>query len=131
MKMVDRSHIKARTHPKKATAFTETRQTPMTTYHLTAILAERVMGWGVGPDRFTMGGRRWLPRWRFRPTENLADAFEVLEKVAAEEYAMGADDEGFWVRVRIGRVTGEARGRSKPRAITLALARALGLEVDS
>ncbi|MGA2186781.1 MAG: hypothetical protein ABSH47_27545 [Bryobacteraceae bacterium] len=98
---------------------------------LAVLLASRVMGWGVGPDRFLLGNRCWQPRWRFQPTESLDDAFKLLEKAAPQEYAMGADGKGFWVRVRIGKTTGEARDRSKPRAITLALARALGLEVDS
>ena len=41
---------------------------------------------------------------------------------------MGDDGRGFWVRVRIGKVIGQARDRSKARAIVIALARALGLE---
>ena len=100
----------------------------MTNDRLTAILAELVMGWGVGPDRFMMDGRRWLPRWRFRPTENLTDAFKVLEKAAPQEYSMGADVRGFWVRVRIGTTVGEARSTSKPRAVTFAVARAVGID---
>ena len=51
----------------------------MTSEHLTAILAERVMGWTVGPDRFMMGNRGWMPRWRFQPAEKLDDAFRLLE----------------------------------------------------
>jgi hypothetical protein len=103
----------------------------MTTDRLTAILAERVMGWGVGPDRFLMGHRRWLPRWRFQPANRLEDAFRLLEQAAPLEYTMGAAANGrFWVRVRIGKAIGQARDRSKPRAITLAVARAIGIEVQ-
>jgi hypothetical protein len=98
---------------------------------LTAVLAERIMGWSVAPDRFLLGKRRWISRWRFQPTESLDDAFKLLEKAAPEDYAMGDEGNGFWVRVRIGKTTGEACDKSKPRAITFALARALGLEVDS
>ena len=47
----------------------------MTGKQLTATLAERVMGWRVGPDRFQIGNRGWIPRGRFRPTERLQDAF--------------------------------------------------------
>ena len=97
---------------------------------LTALQAERVMGWTVAPDRFLMDKRRWQPRWRFQPSENLDDAFTLLEKAAPQVYSMGDDGEGFWVHVRIGEATGEARDMSKPRAVTLALARALRLEVD-
>jgi hypothetical protein len=39
--------------------------------HLAAVLAERVMRWGVGPDRFLLSNRCWLPRWRFQPTESM------------------------------------------------------------
>ena len=102
----------------------------MTSEHLTAILAERVMGWTIGPDRFMMGNRGWMPRWRFQPAENLDDAFKLLEKAAPQDYAMGDDGKGFWVRVRIGKAIGEARDASKPRAITFAVARAVGIEVN-
>lgn len=103
----------------------------MTTDQFTAILAERVMGWQLAPQRFLMGDRRWQPRWRFQPTERLEDAFSLLEKAAPNEYSMGDDGTGFRVRVRIGKAIGEARDMSKPLAITLAVARALGLEVNS
>ncbi|MCX6621979.1 MAG: hypothetical protein NTY38_13085 [Acidobacteria bacterium] len=102
----------------------------MTSENLTAILAERVMGWTPGPGRFLMGNRRWTPRWRFRPTENLDDAFNLLEKAAPKDYAMGDDGKGFWVRVRIGKSVGEARDASKARAISHAVARAIGLEPE-
>ena len=104
----------------------------MTSENLAALLAERVMGWGVGPDRFLMGNRGWMPRWRFQPTEKLADALRLLETAAPEEYDMRGDNEGnVRVQVRIGGTTGEARGASKPRAITWAIARALGIEVEA
>jgi hypothetical protein len=103
----------------------------MTSENLAALLAKRVMGWGVGPDRFLMGNRGWMPRWRFQPAEKLADALRLLEEAAPEEYNMRGDSEGnVQVQVRIGDGTGEACGTSKPRAITLAVARALRLEVD-
>jgi hypothetical protein len=99
---------------------------------LTAALAQRVMGWGVGPDRFLTGNRGWMSRWRFQPTEKLADALRLLEKAAPEEYNMRGDSEGnVRVHIRIGKTTGEACGASKPRAITFAIARALGIEVEA
>jgi hypothetical protein len=103
----------------------------MTSEHLTAVLAEKIMRWSIGPDRFMMGDRRWMPRWRFQPTENLIDAFQLLDSAAPDEYSMsGGNDVGFLVRVRIGKVIGEARGISKPLAITQAIARAVGIEVE-
>jgi hypothetical protein len=99
---------------------------------LTALLAERVMHWRVGPERFLMGDRRWLPRWRFKPAERLKDAFRLLEQAAPEEYSMvGAENGSFWVKVRVAGTTGEARDLSKPRAMTFAIARAFGIDVDS
>src|SRR5713226_4945716 len=82
----------------------------MTPERLTSLLAERVMGWGVGPDRFLTGGRCWLPRWRFQPAERIEDAFRLLEQTAPQEYSMGATENGgFWVKVRVADSIGEAR----------------------
>ncbi len=103
----------------------------MTNDQLTAILAERIMGWTVGPERFMMGGRRWLPRWRFQPSTRLEDAFRLLKSAAPEEFTMGAaESSGFWAKVRVAGITGEAREESQARAITFAVARAIGLKVD-
>jgi hypothetical protein len=103
----------------------------MSDEHLTGRLARQVMDWKVGPDRFVMDGRRWLPRWRFKPLERLADAIRLLEHAAPQEYAMGASENGgFWARIRIAGVTGEARESSQARALTLAIARAIGIDVE-
>lgn len=101
----------------------------MTAETLIQQLAQRVMGWNVAPDRFLIGNRSWIPRWRFQPLEGLEDAFRLLEKAKPEHYSMGLDASGrFSVEVRIAGKLGVARDESKPRAITLAIARALGLE---
>ena len=102
----------------------------MTNDQLTALLAQRVMGWTIGPDRFMMGGRRWQPRWRFQPAKNLEQAMRLLERLAPQEYSMGTGEKGtFWARVVISGVVREARESSQARAVTLAVARAIGLEV--
>jgi hypothetical protein len=101
----------------------------MTAEALTTILAQRVMGWRVGPDRFILDGRRWLPRWRFQPCARMEDAFRLLECSAPQHYSMGADDCEFSAKVRICDITGEAVEASQPLALTLAIARAIGLEV--
>lgn len=102
----------------------------MTDDQLAATLAARVMGWTVGPERFMMGGRRWIPRWRFRPATRLEDAFRLLEHLAPQDYTTGASENGgFWARVRVGGVTGEAIEPSQAQAVTYAAARAIGLEV--
>jgi hypothetical protein len=104
----------------------------MTDDLLAAILAERILGWTVGPERFLMGGRRWIPSWRFQPAIRLEDAFRLLERTAPQEYATGTTEDGqFWARVRIATTTGEPSESSQPRAVTFAIARAIGLKVDT
>ena len=104
----------------------------MSTEQLTVILAQRVMGWRVGPDRFLMDKRQWLPRWRFQPLDRLQDAMRLLEVAAPKQCMITADGDGLVsVRVHIAGKTGESRERSKPRAIVLAVARALQIDVDS
>jgi hypothetical protein len=99
-----------------------------TTEYLTAVLAERVMGWAVGPDRFLIGNRCWMPRWRFAPTKNLDDAFLLLKHAGPEEYSIRGDRTGsVQVTVRIGDRSGEACDISIAGAITCAIARALDL----
>ena len=101
----------------------------MTSEQLTAILARRVMGWGVGPDRFSMGDRRWLPRGRFRPTERIQDAFRVLQAAEPSEYTVvGGNGKSSWVSLRIDGASGEASAPSMPTAICLAIARAIGIQ---
>jgi hypothetical protein len=100
------------------------------TEDLTAILSERVMRWGVAPDRFILEGRRWLPRWRFRPVERIEDAFRLLDALDPEEYDMaGRGAEHFRVRILLhnGGI-GEASDKSRARAITYAVARAIGVD---
>lgn len=98
---------------------------------LTLRLAEIVMGWRVTGCRFLMGDRRWTPRWRFQPLKKVADAMRLLEKAAPTTCAMNCDSIGtFHVRVRLAGKIGEAHDKSKARAITYAIAGALGLEVE-
>ena len=102
----------------------------MTKEILTGLLAQRVLGWTVAPDRFLMGDRRWLPRWRFQPAEKLEDAFQLLDESAPQEYSIcGSQSGNIYVRVVIRGISGEARESCTPLAITYAVARALGIEV--
>jgi hypothetical protein len=98
---------------------------------LTNALAERVLGWTRARGRFICADRKWLPRWRFQPLRNIADAFQLLEAARPLRYQMGSDPDGeLWVRVEIAGLVGEARHTSQPRAITFAVARALGIELE-
>lgn len=101
----------------------------MTATNLTAVLAERVMGWKIAPDRFIKARQSWIPRWRFQPLVDLADAFQLLDQVA-HRYSLTSDSSHtFRAEVQIGARRGKASGKNQARAITVAVARALGLEV--
>jgi hypothetical protein len=100
----------------------------MTEELLTNELASRVMGWKPTPERFVKSGRTWIPRWRFRPLTELADAFLLLDR-AAHAYILSSDrHHTFTAEVELAAGAGKASGYLKARTITLAVARALGLE---
>jgi hypothetical protein len=97
---------------------------------LVARLVDRVFGWRVTPDRFLTGDRGWLPRWKFQPVQKMADAVRLLEAANTEEYSIAAIANGsFCVKVRIEGVDSEGHAATKPLAICLAVAAALGIEV--
>jgi hypothetical protein len=110
---------------------THPRQERMTPQNLTALLAQRVMGWTVGPDRFLTGNRTWIRRSRFQPTEDMRDAYKLLLAANATEYTLGGDKGKFWAEVQIGAAHGKAVARSLPIAICIATARALGIPVEA
>jgi hypothetical protein len=95
---------------------------------LTEDLARLVMGLRSTPDRYLKPGRSWLPKWRFAPLERLEDAFQLLR--AANQYTLSSDQNRvFTAEIQIGRRTGQASGEPKARTITIAVGRALGLEI--
>jgi len=96
---------------------------------LTETLAAQILGWKATPDRFIKAGRSWIPRWRFRPFAELADAFRLLDH-AADHYILTGDRSNFVAEVQIDSRWGKAVGKSKARTITLAVAHALQLEGD-
>ena len=103
----------------------------MTIENLTVLLAQCIMGWEVTPDRFLMGHRTWIPRWRFQPTQNLVDALQLLDQAEPDEYRIaGGKNCEFRVRIRIGDITSEVRGLPKPQVITCAIAKALGIDIE-
>jgi hypothetical protein len=62
--------------------------------------------------------------------EKLEDALRLLEATALQEYFIEGDETGTTrVRLRIAGTTGEATEASKPRAISYAVARAVGIRV--
>ena len=103
----------------------------MTTPELTALLAQQVMRWTVHPGRYLLENRRWTPAWRFQPMKKLEDAFRLLDAADPEEYSINARRGcAFTVRVQISGIAGEASNTCKARAITHAVARAVGLEPE-
>jgi hypothetical protein len=102
----------------------------MTSECLASRLASRVMGWAVGPERYLLGGRQWIPRWRFQPAEKLQDAYRLLQAAKPDHFMVqGSERDSFHVQVHIGTEVGEAWDRSQARAIAHAVARAVGIEV--
>lgn len=102
----------------------------MTDEALTVALAEQILGWKAAPDRFIKSGRKWLPRWRFAPLMRLDDAFELLGASNSSYKLTHTPDGDFSAEVKIGGRTGKASGQPNARTITVALARAIGLEVQ-
>jgi hypothetical protein len=97
---------------------------------LTDELASRVMGWKVASGRFVKPSRSWIPKWRFAPLERLEDAFLLLDTARAAYTVSRSAAGAFTVSVRLSQGRGEASGEPKPRTITIALAKAAGIEVD-
>lgn len=97
---------------------------------MTGELARRVMGWRTSPGRFIKANRSWTPTWKFQPLKKLEHAMNLLERAAPQYFALEGDDKTeFRVKIQIAGVIGEARGQSKPRTITYAIARAIGITV--
>jgi hypothetical protein len=87
------------------------------------------MGWRSAPGRFLTTGRSWIPRWRFRPLEDLADAFQLLDR-ATSYFSLRSDGHNLLTaEVQIDGRCGKASGRLIARTITTAVARSLGVEV--
>jgi hypothetical protein len=87
----------------------------------------RAMGWRPGPDRFVKSGRSWISKWRFRPLADLSDAFQLLDHVT-DHYTLSRDGGTFTAQVRAGSGRGTASGELMARTITVAVARAMGLD---
>ena len=98
---------------------------------LTAAVVEAVLGWRAAPGRFLKPGRSWTPRSRFKPLIRLEDAFLLLDSARCTCVLSIGADRVFTARVQVGDRMGTARGEPKARAITLALCKALGIDVTT
>jgi len=96
---------------------------------LTDELARRVMRWKPGRDRFIKSDRQWVLRWRFQPLTSVENAFELLNTTAASLVLTTARHGSFTAQVKLGQRSGRASAPSVATSITVAIARALGLDV--
>ena len=99
----------------------------MNPQNLTGHLAELALGWRVTPDRFLIGARSWIPRWRFDPLQRLEDAFLLLDHNKSVRYVISQKDGKCQVEVEHNGRIGRASSDCKARAIVLALARSIGV----
>lgn len=101
----------------------------MTNERLTDELAARALGWRPAPDRYVKSGRSWIPRSKFRPFVDVRDAFRLLDAVTKDYSLISLPGGGFSAEVRLAGRVGRASGEPKARAISLAVARAMELDV--
>jgi hypothetical protein len=124
-----------RVFPRNATAATSKpgvsismRESAITDQTVVDQLAARILGWRPSSDRFIKCGRSWLPKWRFAPLTCLDDAFQLLDR-SVGTYKLEHSSAGmFSVEVNLAGRVGRAIGEPQARAITFAVARALGIE---
>jgi hypothetical protein len=98
---------------------------------LTDRLAEGVMGWRLAPGRYLKSGRGWISRPKFRPLHDVRDAFRLVYTMAADYSLTRKQGGGCTAIVRSADQTGTVTAASEARAISLAVAAAIGLETES
>lgn len=100
----------------------------MTDEHLTTELAVRAMRWRLAPGRF-LKAQGWTSRSRFRPLVDIRDAFRVLDAVA-DDYTLLYKPGGLYrVHVCAAGRAGRAVNKSRTRAICMAVAQALEINI--
>jgi hypothetical protein len=102
----------------------------VTNEQLTAILAERILGWSVAPERFLLGNRQWITRLRFQPLNRIQDAFRLLQATAGCFSVTKTASGAFTATIQIGHRTGTASGPAAAATITRAIARAIGVDLE-
>jgi 2-methylcitrate dehydratase PrpD len=98
---------------------------------LTQLLAERGMGWRCGRDRFLIGANgEWIKTHQFQPLERVEHAFKLLRKLASEYSFTQTRDGHFVTTVTVGNISATASGTSEAGTAAVAIARALGIDVE-
>ncbi len=127
---IDRQHRHAREGGPVGPSRPEPGGQLMTAHEVVNELARQVMGWRPLPNRFLCSDRSWLPRWRFDPMARTADALTLLEHADPETYTLSHHNGKFTAHVCVRGKLGAAEGDSLAKTITIALAHALGLDVE-
>ena len=97
---------------------------------LTQELARLVMGWRPAPGRYLKPSGGWVASSRFKPLSNLNDAFRLVEEAKAT-LALSLSAKGLCsVEVTVARMVGRATDVSVAAAITVAISRAMGLDLS-
>ena len=103
----------------------------MTNTQLTVLLAERVLGRQVRPDRFQLGNRSWRPRASFQPTRRIQDAFTVLLAAKPDDFKLsGGQRKPFVLTLRAANAVVRASTGTAQIAICLAVAGILGIDME-
>jgi hypothetical protein len=97
---------------------------------LTDQLACQIMRWKVAPGRFLTGDRGWMPRWRFQPLTNVEDALKLVNTAGATLVLTISADGSCAAAATKAERTGRASCASVATSITVAISRAIGLEVS-
>lgn len=103
----------------------------MSDERLTSELAVLAMHWRLAPGRYLKPDRGWTSRSSFRPLIDVNDAFRVLDAVTDDYSILGTPGGRFAVCVRAAGRTGQVVGECKARTICLAIAQALGIDVEA
>jgi hypothetical protein len=77
-------------------------------------LAQQVLHWDIGADRFLPGDRSWIPKWKFNPLEHLEDAFRLLDHSQAMRYSISQSGGSFTVEVKQGAGSARPQGSRSP-----------------
>jgi hypothetical protein len=103
----------------------------MTEARLTNELVTSALGWRPAPDRYVKPGRGWIPRSKFRPLADVRDAFRLIDAVTSDYSLVTTRRNTFTAHVRVAGRIGKATGDQKARTICLALAQALGIDLEA
>jgi hypothetical protein len=98
--------------------------------HLTSELAVRAMRCRRAPCRYLKPDGGWTSRSGFRPLVDVKDALKALD-TTTKDYSLVAKQGVITVEVRLPERTGQATGKCQGLTISLALAKAHGIDAEA